>query len=305
MRLKWIFGALFCAQFVAGTAWAADDEGGMSSLVRPQGKMLEDEWTPANTPLAAYKQNYILVTQTDHQNSAPSSPNPRNNVPFNYPYDTQEAHFQFSFKSSWMLPFKSQRHVIWFGYTQDSFWQSFDGSHSRPFRENNYEPELIYSYRVDNKFMPSGRLKIINVALEHQSNGMPDPQSRSWSRIYIEPGFEFPAGENNWLIVLPRIWRRIDQGSGPAQDNNPDIIHYMGQGDLEIRDNYEGSFPLFVSSLIRIRAFQLDIGFPAKNLLNLFTNVNLDIHYFTGYGECLSDYNQKHQTIGLGLSLPY
>jgi len=277
-----------------------------NSLLRPKGKTLVGEWTPADTPLAAYKQNFFLITQTNQPNNTPSSPNPANNVPFTYELGHREINFQFSFKSSWLLPVESRRHVLWFGYTQNSFWQIFDNLHSRPFRENNYEPELIYSYRWSDTNEPSSPyLKIVNAAFEHQSNGMSDPRSRSWWRFYIQPGFEFPWGSANKVIILPRLWMRIGQSGNPSEDNNPDITHYMGHGDLEIRDNFSGGFPFFVSSIIRSKSLQLDMGFPVNNLIRDFTNVNINFHYFTGYGESLIDYNQNHKTWGVGILLPY
>ena len=230
----------------------------------------------------------------------------------------RELDFQFSFKSNWYKS-DNEHHAVWFGYTQNSFWQVFDSEHSHPFRENNYEPELIYSYRIQkdelNKYpdnFPSIfsslsknlGLRVTNIAVEHQSNGMSDPRSRSWWRLYAQAGFEGDLNDGDKLIVLPRIWARIDKGGNPADDNNSNITDYLGHGDLEVRF-YEKDKGIVASALARVHSLQLDFGFPARNCLPFLTNMNLHVHYFTGYGESLIDYNQNHKTIGLGISLPF
>ena len=62
-----------------------DETQNTSSLVRAKGTSLDEEWAPTKSPLAIYKQNYILFTQTNQPNNTPDSPNPLNKVPFTYP----------------------------------------------------------------------------------------------------------------------------------------------------------------------------------------------------------------------------
>jgi len=262
------------------------------------GKTLAEEWMPTDgAPLKIHKQNYFLVTHTANPNDAPTSPNPLNQVPFTYPLDHKEVKFQISIKSD-MIDI-TDRQALWAGYTQQSYWQVFDTQHSNPFRESNYEPELVYSYRPENLGRASGiAASFFNAGLVHQSNGQSLPRSRSWNRLYIQTGLEHDFGDNGRLAVLPRYWKRL--GGGGIDDDNPDILHYLGHGDLELR-YYRGHGML--SAIARSRSIEWDIAMPLRILT--IQNANLHLQYFHGYGESLIDYNQGHTTVGLGLSMPF
>ena len=273
--------------------------------LRPHG--LAREWEPSNAPLNIYKQSYMLLyARSSQPNDMPTSPNPQNQVTSATPLDNRDFKFQFSIKHD--LADFGNWGTLWFGYTQLSFWQLYDAANSRPFRENDYEPELIYSIRPD-ELLPElwPGPGIFNVGLVHQSNGQSDPRSRSWNRIYIQPGFEKDFGSDHKLIVLGRLWHRIAEQ--PANDNNPDITHYLGHGDLELRYSQRGNWE--ASLLVRKRSWQLDLSAPWTSwrwLVNAIPgehNTNIHFQYFSGYGESLIDYNQRHSTWGLGLSFPF
>jgi phospholipase A1 len=61
-----------------------------------------------------------------------------------------------------------------------------------PFREVNYEPELILNFPV--KFNLFGfKARMVGAALNHESNGKKS-FSRSWNRIILHAGFERKNG---------------------------------------------------------------------------------------------------------------
>ena len=271
------------------------------SLIAERGIGLAEEWTPSDEPLQIYKQNYFLFySHSSQPNNTPTSPNPKDQVPFSYPLDNKEMKFQISIKGHLL---GGNRHTLWFGYTQLSFWQFYDHTHSSPFRESNYAPELIYSYRPGNLLPGLGvTTSFLNAGFLHQSNGQALPMHRGWNRFYIQAGLEHDFGDSGRLALLPRWWKRIVEGT-LTNDDNPDITQYLGHGDIEARYYYgHGVF----SAVAMIHSLQLDLAMPMPQLLGVqIQNINLHLQYFDGYGESLIDYNQSHHTFGLGISLPF
>ena len=128
-----------------------------------------------------HKQVYLLpVRYTTNVNNQPSSPT-QGTIPQSLGYSNTEVKFQFSAKLK-AIEIK-ERFDLWIAYTQLSFFQMYNKSKSAPFRESNYEPEIMGVIHTDyDLFGLKGRF--INIGLVHQSNGRQDPLSRSWNRIY-------------------------------------------------------------------------------------------------------------------------
>jgi phospholipase A1 len=263
-------------------------------------KTLAELWAPTEEGLRMYKQIYFLAySHSSNPNNAPTSPNPNNQVPPSYALDRDEMKFQISVKGHMM---GENRTTLWFGYTQLSFWQFYDWAHSQPFRENNFEPELIVSHRPQDWAPVAGfDTGFINAGFVHQSNGQMLPRSRAWNRIYLQAGLENDLGDERRLIMLPRVWKRL--GGGGSDDDNPDIEHYLGHGDLELR--YQHNAKAMLSALLRIRSVQLDLALSSELVTPLLHSTNLHLQYFNGYGESLIDYNHKHHTLGIGISMPF
>jgi len=245
-----------------------------------------------------YKPVYILFANyTNDINEQPTSENPLNSVSNPLNLDPVELKFQLSFKTKVFQNIfgKKTRGDIWLAYTQSSRWQVYNESESRPFRETNYEPELIFI--LPTKYNLFGLNGVYSgVSLTHQSNGRSNPISRSWNRIIFSFGLE----TNGWSVIL-KPWIRISEEF--EEDNNPNIENYIGRAELLVAHKYkkhhisfQGRHSLNSGNNNRGSA-QLDYAIQIYNNLKLYTQ------FFHGYGESLIDYNHKQTTIGIGLSL--
>jgi phospholipase A1/A2 len=246
--------------------------------------------------LRSYKPVYLLPSfYTDSPNQQPSSPAPDHSVDESQLHDRVEAKFQLGFKTKVWQGVVHNRGDLWFGYTQSSRWQVYNGRTSRAFRETNYEPELMMVVATNYKLLGfDGRLA--GVSLNHQSNGRENPLSRSWNRIIGMVGFE----RGGWTVVA-RPWWRIPEPEG--DDDNPDIEDYAGRADLQVVHRLQGhELSLMLRHSLRgggssHGAAELGWSFPIHGDLKGY------LQLFHGYGESLIDYNQSATRIGLGISL--
>jgi phospholipase A1/A2 len=246
--------------------------------------------------LRGYKPIYVLpVFATSNQNNLPYSPNPANAEHTPLGMQDIEGKFQLSLKTKiWQNVFGDVGD-LWVGYTQDSYWQVYNSKLSRPFRETDYEPEAMLVFDIHYQvFGWDGRL--LSIGVDHQSNGQSDPLSRSWNRVMAQIGFE----RENWTIMFRPWWRIPEQA---ADDNNPDISHYMGRADMQIIHEWNGQeFSLMLRDSLRGGSQQHGAGrltwsFP------LVGNLRGYMELFKGYGESIIDYNHNATYLGLGISL--
>ncbi|MET3008581.1 phospholipase A [Stenotrophomonas koreensis] len=267
-----------------------------------KGSLLDSRWELANDSklgtfqLRAYKPVYLLPAfWSSDPNQLPSSPNPNNTTTTAQAIDNTELKFQLSFKTKVAENVFGDNGDIWMGYTQSSRWQAYNSEVSRPFRETNYEPEVMLAFRNGYSLLGwNGRMTALH--LNHQSNGRSDPLSRSWNRVILNVGLD----RDNWAVML-RPWYRVPESN--SEDNNPDIDDYIGRGDATVVWTRDGH-TLSLTGRHSLRggershgSLQVDYGFPLTNLLRGHLQV------FSGYGESMIDYNHKSTHVGLGVSL--
>lgn len=245
-------------------------------------------------PVTFHRTNYILVfSYNDTPNQAPwqAQDPPRKLV-------KPSVAFQLSFKAKVWEDVLGADADLWMAYTQRSFWQLYNVEESSPFRETDYEPEILLNFRT--RFDLLGlKGRFVQIGANHQSNGQSEPLSRSWNRVVANVGLERGS-----FSLLLKAWYRLPESS--AEDDNPGIDDYVGYGELwgyylvkkhrlavMLRDNLafdenrgavqvEWSIPFFVPLL------------PNPASLGVY------LQYFLGYGESLLDYDHRVHRVGAG-----
>lgn len=260
-------------------------------LIQPSNKKQLFQFEP-------YKPVYILFANyTTNINEQPTSENPINNVPIPLELNQVELKFQLSFKTKVLQNIFGEKTggALWIAYTQSSRWQVYNEAQSRPFRETNYEPELLFILPTNYNLLG---LKGVysGVGLTHQSNGRSNPISRSWNRVIFHVGLE----TNGWSVIF-KPWIRISEDFD--DDNNPNIQDYVGRAELLVAYKYKRHQVSFKGRHSLNGGENNRGGLQIDYAAQLYNNLKIYTQFFHGYGESLIDYNHKQTTFGIGVSL--
>jgi phospholipase A1 len=234
-----------------------------------------------------HQDNYLLIANySSSPNEAPFSPF-RGLAPEVGRLSRVELKFQLSFKIKLLQDISPQHADLWFGYTQQSNWQAYDLKASSPFRDNNYQPELMGVIPVGFQLLGM-RARFVNFGLVHESNGQTLSLSRSWNRFYAQLGME-----NGNFALSARLWKQLG-----SNEDNPDIVDYMGHGDVGgtyRRNGHEFSVSARRNFRTGRGAVRAGWAFP------LNTHIKGYLQAFSGYGHSLIDYNHSQTTLGIGV----
>jgi phospholipase A1/A2 len=241
-----------------------------------------------------HQENYLLLANYSFTpNAAPFSPLARL-LPPDEDLSHTELKFQLGFKVKLLEDALPAHADIWLGYTQQSNWQAYNRKVSSPFRETNYQPELMAVIPIDIALLGM-RARFVNIGLVHQSNGRASTLSRNWNRIYLQTGME----KGNFTL-MGRVWQRLHENA--SDDDNPDILDYMGHGDVSGTYRWQGNeFSVLARYNFHTRhgAAQIGWAFPMSEHLKGY------VQAFSGYGASLIDYNYSQRTVGLGVLIDY
>ncbi|EER57661.1 phospholipase A1, partial [Acidovorax delafieldii 2AN] len=255
-----------------------------------------------------YRPITVSVVAGSNVNRQPSSDAEGHTAAESTPYRRTENRIQLSVRTKLAQGLLTQGHPtlkdsVWFGYTQQSYWQLFSPDISRPFRTTDHEPEVMYVYPTDARLPFGWRWRYSGVGLVHQSNGQSNPLSRSWNRVYLMTGMEL---DNRWNLNA-RVWKRLSENIN--SDDNPGISDYVGRGEMQLfwnmdKDNTLGatlrhSLASTGRGSVRLEWLQtLGTGLGGGK-----SNLRLHTQLFSGYGDSMIDYNRKRTVFSLGLSL--
>ncbi len=257
----------------------------------------------------------------DRVNTAPQSDNDTRDAPNSQSYMQSEMRIQLSVRTKLATGLifwdpDGKRDSLWFGYTQQSYWQLFNSEISRPFRTTDHEPEIIYIAPTPADLPWGWQWRYSGLSLNHQSNGQTLPLSRSWNRVILMTGAE---KDDRYTINL-RLWQRIsdadgDGGNGSssadltAQDDNPGIEETYGRAELTAGWLFGRDQRLNLMLRHNLRPNSERNGLTAWRLEWLSPldsespGLRLHLQVFSGYGDSLTDYNYRRTTFSIGLSL--
>jgi len=208
--------------------------------------------------------------------------------------DDYEVKFQYSFKVPLGHRFLFGNDQLYFAFTQLSLWQAYNSDISAPFRENNYEPELLWQFNLEEPLF-NGLVSDFVLGLNHESNGRSGIYSRSWNRIT----FDTTWADEDWAVGL-KLWYRLEESED--EDENPDIEDYLGYGQLYVgykwdKLRFTGVFMNNMQSDNNRTSVDISFSIPISRNLRGFAQ------YYNGYGETLIDYNHRIKRIGFGVVL--
>ncbi|WP_254442041.1 phospholipase A [Duganella vulcania] len=206
-----------------------------------------------------------------------------------------ELTYQLSFKMKLIEQVLQTPVDLWFGYTQNSFWQAYNRAASSPFRETNYQPELMLTTPLNLNLGSALDVRYLTLGMVHQSNGQTSTLSRSWNRVYAEVG-----AEHGKFGAQLRLWKRLDNAR--SDNDNIDITDYLGHGDLNLSYRADGhTFSLMARRNFSTRHGALQAGWSFPVLANLKGYVQA----FSGYGQSLIDYNYSQKSLGGGFLVDF
>jgi phospholipase A1 len=247
----------------------------------PQAKLPEDDLDL----LTLYKDNYFLTGFSS----------------------TTEVKFQFSAKFD-IWPNRGP-HAVYFAFTLRSLWDVYRAS--QPFRENNYEPELLYTYyHVPGRYDPLAGCGFFleRFGFLHSSDGLGGDTSRGWNRVYGESRYACYNAARNYILTNLELWAPL-----LPEHNNENITQYEGYGELSLsvgRDSGQGALGDWDFTVhgrkgtlrrLDVGSVELDVRWrPRYGDLFRFTPY-LYGQIFSGYGETLLNYNRSLSAVRVGI----
>lgn len=237
--------------------------------------------------LTAHKPNYFLPGT--HNGSADYSIY-GDGDPF---LSNTEAKFQLSVKAP-VLQNLWHNSSLSIAFTQVSYWQLYaDDEASAPFRETNYEPEIMWDVPINANVL-GFNLVSAGLRFNHQSNGQTRPLSRSWNRVIANAVFE-----KGPFVFSAETWSRVEKSG--SVDDNPDIEDYMGRAQIGLA--YKGSRHTIGASIKNNLAsknrsgVEVNWSFPLNKTFRGFMQI------YSGYGENMIDMKNYNNRIGFGVTL--
>lgn len=175
-----------------------------------------------------------------------------------------------------------------FTYTQRSFWDIY--RESCPFRENDFNPGLWFSWR------PVQGIRLM-FGLEHESNGFDGERSRSWN--YASVGCVW-AAHDRWRVGVRAWYGYYDR------KNCPSWFRYRGYGMFWVTYhtlNERLSATILVNSSNEFRNYNLQGEVSWRLSRRSGYSPALFVRYDAGYAETMLSYSRYSSMVRVGISI--
>ncbi len=207
---------------------------------------------------------------------------------------TSDVVFQLSFRQLISRNFLGRGILFYATYTQTSFWDVYQVS--CPMRDVNYKPGALFSKTVYGR---NGRLAgKAEFIVDHSSNGLGGPTSRSLNRISL--GYLFPVGPTTTIKV--KAWYHWAYGVGRRNYlnytgiGNVNLYHEFKPGKAYARLTVSKGLNLDAKGMVRTRLY-------FNPLRKKMGNQYLMLEWYVGHAESLLEYEVFQSSIRVGYAI--
>lgn len=184
---------------------------------------------------------------------------------------------------------------LYVAYTETGFWKLFQKT-SNPFEDINHNPELFYRWSLQENHM-------LDLGVEHMSNGKGEKNSRSWNDLFIQSMSNFDK-----LYFTSKAYYLWD-----IDATNEEIKKYLGFIDMEVGFK-ELIRSKFQSNEIYLRwrpGSKLSFNGTDNHTFEIGLKVKLSemkyfqhffVNYFNGYAENQLFYGSYTRALRAGLT---
>ncbi len=218
-------------------------------------------------------------------------------------YVPYELKGQISFRVPLVRNILNSGGIFYFAFTDTFFFQLFNEKASSPVRDNDFQPEFLFTYPMNIAFW-GGTLTELTTGWRHISNGEIDMAQGGLT--------DKSRGSDRWIFKgrwTTTHWGVDAEVFVPVRfyPENPLIYKYMGSLELKVFMRYHKHLAdMTLTGLLR--KIQ-----PGKKVNNVHGGLRLSytykinpyygiyVQYFVGYGDYLYEYDTAGHRIGIGL----
>lgn len=219
-------------------------------------------------------------------------------------YIPNELKGQISFRVPIVRNIFKSGGIFYFAFTDTFFFQVFNEAASSPVRDNDFQPEFLFTYPMNVTFW-GGTLTELTTGWRHISNG----------EINIEHGgvTDKSRGSDRWIFKgrwTTKHWGVDMEMFFPVRfyPENPFIYKYLGSLDVKIfmRCNKHLA-DATISGLLRVLQpgerlnKRIHGGLRLSYTYKLNPYYGIYMQYFIGYGDYLYEYDRLGHRIGIGV----